>query len=234
MVNRPDQFSRFDADAALGTAPKVPDATTEEETVPKSRFDEVNTALQTERESRDNFVLGLINNRGGEGGVATPPEPAPSPADLIEDEEVREVLAPALEAARKQGAKEAFAMFEEKYGTVLETVAHNQAEESVGGALGLEGGMTPALRDKVKTAFWDLPEDQRANYDNQVGYELLARRVLDTEGTSQRREELGGMAHSAPFGSTPPAAPRGGGVSDEDAFAMTPEQWEDYKRDLRR
>lgn len=205
-MNTRDALSVYD-DQAWGDDPggrtmDEPEKAPEEPMIPKSRFDEVNNALQMERQSYHQMVQGMLTQQQQMQQRVPRSEPIKDEPPEGLDEEAWKLMRPILDSVKRQAKDEATA---EAYNAIVSQYgdALNFAKREAG-VRELDArvpGFEQDLFEETKQLFNSLPAEDRARYDNPVGIEALAKEVKLRRLTGG--VDLSGMAHSAPRGSAP-------------------------------
>jgi hypothetical protein len=217
-----DNFSQFDDDLTDPVAGIAPNKEQDPEPVPAADYEKIKQERDEANRLRDETIRGML--AGVQQNQAAPQEPTQAPTgddDFLKDHlpddvdpDVLALLTPVLKAQRDVIEKGVA----EKYGHVAETVERDENLKVIAGRV---DGFSQELLPEIKQLYDALPAHEREEYDNRLGIEILARRVLENK---RGRSDMSGMA----FSETPatPAERSAGGTTEQDIWDMPDEEFE--------
>ena len=214
-----DNFSEFDDD--LGDPTKTALKPEQKpDPVPASDYEKIKQERDEANRLRDEAIRGML--AGSQQNQMQQQELAPPKGDdnfLKEhlpddvDPDVLALLTPVLQAQREVIERDV----QQKYGHIAETVERDENLKVIAGRV---EGFSQDLLPDIKQLYDALPVQEREEYDNRLGIEILARRVLENK---RGRSDMSGMA----FSETPAAPPeKTGGTSEQEIWDMPDEEFE--------
>lgn len=218
-----DKFSDFDDD--LGT-PTIPIAAPKEEAKkpepgPPEEIERLRRERNEANAQRHEAISAMLEGARATAAQA-PAEPQPPGEDFLTknlpddvDPDVLALLRPVLKAHKEIIEQD----FSDRFGPIAETVEREQnlkmIEERV-------PGFSKDMLPEIGALYQKLSPDEREEYDNRLGVEVLA---LRAQLAKRGRSDMSGMAHSAPPGGPPEIK---GEPTEEDVWDMPEDEFEAY------
>jgi len=216
-----DNFSQFDDDLSDPMEPVVrKNKEPEPAPVPASDYEKLRQERDEANRLRDEAIRGML---AGTQQAREEPKERTSPSgddDFLKehlpddvDPDVLALLTPVLKAQRDVIERD----IAQRYGPVAEAVERDENLKVIAGRV---QGFSQELLPEIKQLYDALPAHEREEYDNRLGIEILARRVLENK---RGRSDMSGMAYSET-----PASPteRRGGQSEQDIWDMPDDEFE--------
>lgn len=216
-----DNFSQFDDDLTDPVETVAKNKEQEPDPVPAADYEKIKQERDEANRLRDETIRGMLAGVQ-QNQVAPQEQKAPAgddeflkehlPDDV--DPDVLALLSPVLKAQRDVIERDVA----EKFGHIAETVERDENLKVIAGRV---DGFSQELLPEIKQLYDALPAQDREEYDNRLGIEILARRVLENK---RGRSDMSGMA----FTETPatPAERSAGGTTEQDIWDMPDEEFE--------
>lgn len=216
-----DNFSQFDDDLTDPINQVATNKEQEPDPVPDADYQKMKQERDEANRLRDETIRGMLagvqQNQAAPQGTEAPAGDDDFLKEHLPDDvdpDVLALLTPVLKAQRDVIERDVA----EKFGHVAETV---EREENLKVIAGRVDGFSQELLPEIKQLYDALPAQDREEYDNRLGIEILARRVLENK---RGRSDMSGMA----FTETPatPAERSAGGTTEQDIWDMPDDQFE--------
>lgn len=198
--------------------------------VPREKYDQAVRERTEARARHDELVRAMISGGSGQAERANTPAQGLAPAEdelagLFpegSDEDAVAFLKPAMGRLLDIAEERAFKRLSADYGAGLD---YAQREATMNSLAQRVPGFNKQLVADVQKRFSELPEEERARYDNDVGFEVLAAK-LRLERLEGLAGDTSGRAHSEPFGAGGGASAGGGEASIKDVYDLPQEEFD--------